>query len=503
MEPQDWRLDAAATSIRVCKWWRQVGLGCPELWSDIRCTSSCSAAWVEKMMERARAVPLSLEVSSYPEPEMDVVGLVAKNLHRCRSLSLHPFWHFNLFQPFKKVNQQAPLLQRLEIKSFHRGEGFTFPPDFLRGRAPNLRHVQIKAYSYIPWHATLFANLVSLEVDTAVETDGPDESSVETLLSALARMSTLEVLSLHNCFPYPTPSTMVVTRAHLPNLKLFRITGTLGDCTRFLRQITTNATAVIRVDIRDSDVSQADVEEFFTVFPSQLCTAFPPITQALQLTWQGGGELGVDARTIQPGTALENSFHVSFKSNLIQSWDISPLDLMWPCFVALASPQLRSFRILGDDIEGWDVEVWRKLAHIAPGLQRLSPGKGALSAELCKTLRPPSEPDLIPADCCLPELSYLELEVPCDLPMPTPEGGETLLSALLAHSLAARAMIGCPTPELVFSVPCERSPQGWSKPFGDAVPGIAVREDREEPVMATVGVTPAAPTSFILSRMGE
>ncbi|KAF8872818.1 hypothetical protein BD779DRAFT_1679523 [Infundibulicybe gibba] len=439
-------------------------------------------AWMEKMMERARAVPLSLEVGAYPGLGTDMVALVSKNMHRCRSLSLRQFWCFN---PCPSFGIKAPLLQRLEIMGSQPTGGFVFPLDFLRGRAPSLRHVRIEAFSYIPWHSTLFVNLISLEVDTAVGPNGPDESSVEMLLSALARMSTLEVLSLHNCFPHPTPPTRVVARAHLPNLRLFRVTGALEDCACFLRQVTTNATAVVRVDIRSFGISKVDVEEFFTVFPSQLYTTPPPIAQALQFTWRNGKELEVDAQTIQQSTEFKSSFHISFKWKPIQSLGMSPLDLMWPCFVALASPQLRSFRILQGDIKGWDVEVWRKLAHIAPGLQRLSPGMGALSAELCKALRPPSEPDLAPADCCLPELSYLELEVPCDLPMTTPDGGETVLSALLAHSLAARAMIGCPTPELVFSVPCERSSKGWSEPFGDTVPGITIREDQGEPAVVS------------------
>ncbi|KAF8871609.1 hypothetical protein BD779DRAFT_1575952 [Infundibulicybe gibba] len=477
-EPPDRYLDGVITSIRVCKRWWQVGMGCPELWSYIRFISHPSMAWLETMLERSRTAPLSFEVGvpselAFPELEANMMTL-------CKSLSIYPFSSQNLYSFFRHSTQPAPLLQHLKMAGLQPGGLFAFPPDFLRGRTPNLRHVQLNTCSHIPWHSALFTDLIYLEVCGWIGLGAPDESSVEMLLGALARMPTLEVLFLSSCFSRTMPSTRVVTHVHLPNLRMFRITGTLDDCACFLGQITVNPTAAVRVNIRSLSISKVDVGGFFAVFSSHLCTTSPLVVQALQFTWQDDRELVVDAWTAQQpedAAAATSSFHVSFKC---ESWNITPLDLAWLCFTALASPQLRSFRMLGDSIVGWDAEVWRELALAAPDLQRLSPGRGASSAELCKALRPPDGSDLAPADCCLPALSYLEFGVPYDFPMPTSDGGEAPLSTVLARSLAARAAAGCSTPELVFLVPSRCSLKGRSEPFRDAVPGIVVREGHDQ-----------------------
>ncbi|KAF8867452.1 hypothetical protein BD779DRAFT_1483332 [Infundibulicybe gibba] len=166
---------------------------------------------------------------------------------------------------------------------------------------------------------------------------------------------------------------------------------------------------------------------------------------------------GLSSRTLEDSEYAKIKLTFSWHSDRCRG--ISPLDLTWTSFEALASHQFNSFRVSGSDI-GWDVDVWQKFATMCGALQGTSPTRGE---------------NVALADCCLPALSYLELGVFCHYPMPTADGGKAPLTEVLAQSLSMRATIGCSTSELAFIPSWEDSPEGWSDPFG-AVPGIIVGE---------------------------
>ncbi|KAF8880880.1 hypothetical protein BD779DRAFT_1788433 [Infundibulicybe gibba] len=463
MEPS-W-LDAALTSTHVCKRWWEIGRACPELWSHIDYRDCHSTAWMAQMIKRSCGIPLSLTICDRTETGTPKMALVVNNMHRFKSLDLDVLAS-GARGLFKAFSQPAPLLQRLTLSSYAYSV-FAFPPEFLGGSAPNLRHMKLTTTnSYIPWDSTLFAHLVTLDVSGS---NGRDTPSFGVLLSALARMRELEILILCDCLPPPAPQ--VIGWRCWP----------FGALHYFLRQITINASATMHLDVKCSEpsASKEDVEEFFAVFPSHLHTTPTPSAQALKFTWDDPYDFEVDIWTIQQKTEFKTFQNASIKLNF--RWEsahsgVSPLDLTWTCIAALASPQLRSFRISNKHMVGWGVDVWRKLARMVPDLHTLAPGKSVQCLELCKALSPPS--GLALADCCFPALSYLELEAPYDHPIPTLDGGESPLSVVLARSLAIRASIGCSTPLLAF-VLSQTPPKGWSDPFTDAVPGICVRVGRQ------------------------
>ncbi|KAF8871581.1 hypothetical protein BD779DRAFT_457942 [Infundibulicybe gibba] len=474
IEPWKW-LEAALTSTRVCRRWRQIGLDCPGLWSRIDCRS---AAWMAVMMERSRSVPLSLVIIERDDIGPQRVTLIADNLHRFKSLDLH-IPDANTHRFLELLGGPVPLLEYLSIVYVGHAT-FAFPSEFLGGSAPSLRHIKLITHSYVPWNSGLFANLVTLNVNAEGEPDGPLAPSIERLLSALARMPRLETLILCGCLPPPTSST-TITHVNLPNLDFLWTKGPLRNTTCLFRHFTTNASATMHVHIPRFRVSKEDVDEFLAIFPSRLCAAPSPAAQALKFDWQGPFGFGADVWTTQQPVEVMTDGNA--KITLTLSWGsegspgISPLDLTWACFATFASPLLHSFHIVGDHIVGWDAEAWRKLARASPNLRRLILENDTVQcAELFEVLRPPDGQDLVPTDCCLPALSYLELLSPPNHPVPTPDGETAPLSEVLSDLLSMRAKVGCLAPELVFVSSSEEDFVGdWSKPFRDAVPGIIVR----------------------------
>ncbi|KAF8880884.1 hypothetical protein BD779DRAFT_1039086 [Infundibulicybe gibba] len=438
-----------------------------------------------RIIRRSGVVPLSLIIGTLAPMGTEKMALVVNNMDRLVSLDLHAphgGGHRDFFESF---NQPVPLLQHLAISNYE-DSVFAFPPEFLGGSAPNLRHMKVTTSAYIPWDSGLLAHLISLDVTGSEEPGDVIPPPLEMLLSALAGMPELETLILRHCFHRRSPSeTAAHTHVYLSNLKRMEVSAPLTRCTRFLRQITVNVGTIVLLDLGCSSISQEDVEEFFTVFPSHLYMTLTPVAQALKFTWRAYCDFKIDVWTVQQDTKVKNSQNTSIRLNFY--WDsdrsrgISPLDLTWTCFTALASSQLRSFRISSEYLAGWDAGVWRNLARMVPDLRTLAPGERPQSVALCKALSPDWS-DSMPVDCYLPALSYLEIDAPCDHPIPTPNGGESPLAAVLVHALAARASAGCSTP-LLKLIPSWRDypSSSWLKLIRDAVPGICVRvESREE-----------------------
>ncbi|KAF8870320.1 hypothetical protein BD779DRAFT_1581181 [Infundibulicybe gibba] len=187
---------------------------------------------------------------------------------------------------FYLLSQPAPLLHYLSLSYESGPPALVFPPKFLGGNPPNLRHIKLSTSSHIPWDSGLFANLTSLDVTGAARggPNNPNAPQPESLLSALKSMPELEFLSLHNCLPQFTSSTTAWIHVDLQNLRQLRVTGGLRDSTRFLRQLTINNSATVG---------------FFAAFSSCVCAT---TTQTLRFTWRDSHRnFQVDAWGAQQG----------------------------------------------------------------------------------------------------------------------------------------------------------------------------------------------------------
>ncbi|KAF8870323.1 hypothetical protein BD779DRAFT_552283 [Infundibulicybe gibba] len=200
-------------------------------------------------------------------------------------------------------------------------------------------------------------------------------------------------LILRHCLP--TPSTKVLNSINLPCLKRLEVAGFLEYCACFLRQITINTSTVVLLDLKCPNISEQDVHKLFTAFRSHLFTTSDsaPIAQALKFTWRDSVDFKIDIWSVKWDTKVRDprspDIKFVFSGDSIGSRTICPLDLMWTCFVALASSRLRSFRISDGHINGWNEKVWRNVARMAPKLQTLAPG---LACSLWSFARPYAHP---------------------------------------------------------------------------------------------------------------
>lgn len=179
---------ACLAVTHVCKYWRQVALGCPTLWSFI---DGISAQWLAIMLERSKKVALVV-IYNDPKP-LRQCGFeqILSQLPRIKFLQLCP-------SP-SEVDRILDCLSSLPAPLLHTFKFVVFgDPTFARpisdtifqGEAPQLRSVQLVQCCF-SWTSCIFSGLRSLHIGSS-----PKRSPLSQILSALRRMPELEVLTL-------------------------------------------------------------------------------------------------------------------------------------------------------------------------------------------------------------------------------------------------------------------------------------------------------------------
>lgn len=223
-----------ATS-HVCKRWRDVGLSCPALWSNITFSSS---AWASAMLERSKQVPISVNIcGSSPKAEA-VITKALSQVSRLKSLIIGDSTAFVQNQ-LRNMTAEVPCLQSLQLDNQSYGLPIlipsTLPANFLAGGSPRLRRVSILGWR-ASWTSHFLRGLTSLKWSISEEalahgalrsTATPISTSAD-FVSALRNMPMLEELDLDNAFPTFAARGRPASLAHL---KILRLAGTAEQCT--------------------------------------------------------------------------------------------------------------------------------------------------------------------------------------------------------------------------------------------------------------------------------
>ncbi|KAI0056098.1 hypothetical protein BV25DRAFT_1832555 [Artomyces pyxidatus] len=496
------------TVTHVCRRWREMVLDLPILWAQL--ALPLGDKWAEEMVARAKSVPLVFDClvdGGMYRLTTQARNLIVKLAPRAKQLSL------NTDDPhaavlFPALKTSAPLLDKLEIgytcryRIVESGSQIMplpafsgpFPDDFLGKHTPLLRYVRFYGSVLVPWTSSILNNLVSLSLHLEEDFDYPDDEgrdsapSMDEVLDALDRMTSLESLILTNGLPHPTNSSTPNRIVKLPNLKTASIQSTVARCATFLPHLELGTDVTISVDVIGPGPPDSGRDTFF-----QLIGTFANIVRGPRKCGPRISGLSIDSEWTPDSASLliaawRNSdgdrdysepadISVSLTwwldpdgpTNIFHRW--SSIDLARAVCNIFPFQELRDLRLAVDNHER-DVQAWRDVVARASGLQQVTIVGDSIGQAFCLALKtgPTGTPSFLPA---LSTLSLHDVNFRRSTGMNGDSGSKRILplhSALPVY-LTDRARKGAPLKKLFIDGDAEPSGR-WVVELREALRGV-------------------------------
>ena len=256
LKPSSFILDLVSVT-HVCKFWRQVAIDTPDLWSEIHMTNLEA---VDTFLERSRTTPLNVDLNSAYE---DVLRSVGSHTHRLRHLSLSAS-RSRGYDPFATLTNPAPLLERLVISCLADLQ----PRVLFDDQVPRLRELKIFASSL--WLKTRFANLTSLHLTLYDSTR--THSQFLPFLDMLRRCPTLEEMYIWwNLYDIVPPTTAQTPTVPLPRLRKLLLRSFCFQNAKYLLHSFDLMADGIAIHLSDMNLGAEDnnfISRIQTVFPN-------------------------------------------------------------------------------------------------------------------------------------------------------------------------------------------------------------------------------------------
>ncbi|KAF8555379.1 hypothetical protein OG21DRAFT_913367 [Imleria badia] len=220
----------------VCRYWRNVALNCPTLWTYL---FIMSPRWTEELLARSKQAPLKLHVNSYVQGQGSwpqcVVGKVMDHVERIQELRLCLSRVVLENQLYSKFSSPAPCLRNLEISAPFGSLEWELPSVLFDGDTPALRTLEFN-YCPVAWHLFKLNGLTSLSL---FQVPSQFQQNMEELLATLRCMQDLIRLCLHGALPGAAgflSSTVFRTfqKINLPHLSSLWIAAPLSTVIAFL-----------------------------------------------------------------------------------------------------------------------------------------------------------------------------------------------------------------------------------------------------------------------------
>ncbi|KAN0097009.1 hypothetical protein V8E55_001455 [Tylopilus felleus] len=232
----------------VCRYWRDVALNCPSLWTYVFMTS---LRWTEELLARSRQASLRIRIRLvyvHDAPRwLASLEKVMEHVERIQLLRLE-LPASNAQRILSKLDSRAPRLQNLQIEISLRSRSLQSSSVFFNGDTPSLRSLEFSDCP-VPWYSFKLGALTTLSLHRV---PALFQQNMEMFLATLSHMQDLRYLYLDHALSSATgflssAAFNTFQKINLSHLSRLSVTAPLSTVIALLSCVNTPSKTEIRL----------------------------------------------------------------------------------------------------------------------------------------------------------------------------------------------------------------------------------------------------------------